>query len=101
MRQKQPPEIMQDQENPMSIRQQGSSSCKERNKWSIVHAWGASKIVLHLPRSPSEVCLHKNYEALYMKNQPKDEEDESLVTPEVSPQLEMCTSSYYNNFQEE
>lgn len=43
MRQKQPPEIMQDQGNPMSIPWQGGSSCRERSKWSIVYAWGASK----------------------------------------------------------
>lgn len=85
MRQEQPAEAMQDQGNPLSILQQGGSSCKERSKWSVAPAWGASKIILHLPHSPSEVCLHKNYEPLYMEDQPKDEEDESLVTPEVSP----------------
>lgn len=101
MRQEQPPEKKQDQGNTLSILQQGGSSYKERSKWSVVHAWGTSKIILHLPYSPSEVRLHKNYEPLYMEDQPKDEEDESLVTPEVSPQLETCTSSYYNNFQVE
>lgn len=101
MRQEQPPEIMQDQGNPMSILQQEGSSCKERSEWRVVHAWGASKIILHPPHSPSVVPLHKNYESFYMKDQPKDEEDESLLTPEVSPQLEMCTSPYCNNSQEE
>lgn len=60
-----------------------------------------AKIILCLPHFCSEVCLHKNYEPLYMEDQPNDEEDESLVTLEVPPQLETCTSSYYNNFQEE
>lgn len=50
----------------------------------------ASKIPLHSPQPP-QVSLHNRYEALYVEGQPKDEEDEGPVTPEVSPQLERST----------
>lgn len=84
-REMQPPEIIQNEESPPSIPQQGGISCKARSKCSLAHFLGGKKNVSSSSSLP-QVPLHNRSEALYVVDQPKGQVDEGPVTPETPSQ---------------
>lgn len=53
-RQMQLPEIIKDQGSPLSIPQQGGTSCKARSKCSLVHLLGGKQNALHPPGASAQ-----------------------------------------------